>query len=138
MKTIFTALLMLPLLIQAQSKSTWQVFADKKMIVKGIAGELKDCMIHSKATKIAIKYIPSRITKNWDKALVLMDTNRIEIERKPLAKDQTTVSIKKNILYADAKSRPVIAYMVSTPSDKHQAALVRVAPVPLVKLAIKE
>ena len=135
MKKIFILLFIIPFFIKAQ---TWQLCSNKKVVLKGNIGETKSYQVSAKNIgQFAIKYFADDTQKMWNKTIVIMDTNRVEVFRKSLKKNDIGMSFNKKHFDIKIFSKPLIVYIVVIPSDKKMAATIKVAPVLLVKLIPK-
>ncbi len=134
MKHFITALFLLPFLSFSQTNNSWQLFIGAKKIASGVAGKEKDVEIASTNSKtIKVKYLPAFNKKSWTNTLIIMNTNRIELERKILTvKNNSLVITKKNLL----EYKKLIVCVISKPSDPKQAAKVRVGTMPLVAIKL--
>ena len=138
MKKIFILLYIIPFFIQAQTTNTWQLLFNKKVVLKGDVGEMKSYKVSPKNIgHITIKHFSNDANKSFDKNIIIMDTNRVEVFRKPLKKNESGMLFSKKNFDSKIFSKPLIVYILSIPADKKIAAAIKVAPVALVKLIPK-
>ncbi len=130
MKKIFFFLLFFPFVLSAQSNSTWKLYNGCKKVLEGNAGEQKNYELKKdKISNLSIKYFPKTDRKSWNNTFIIMDTNRLEIIRKP-AKNNKLV-IEKEFL---KNNTSFIVYIVSKPNDPILASKIRVGTIPLVMI----
>lgn len=136
MKLFFTILLAFPTLLIAQKANTWQVFIDKKLYKSGCAAGMQKITINKNAEVIELKYKPTKAKINWFTKVVIMDTNRVELDSKLLTSKNSY--ILNPILFKDEQGnkRPLNVYILQTPKDEKLAALVRVAPRQILRLSL--
>ena len=139
MKKILFLLFIIPFLVKAQNANTWQLLSNKKVVLRGNIGEIKNYEISKKDIgKLALKYFVNDTKKAWDKTIIIMDTNRVELFRKSLKKNEIGMSFNKKVFDSKIFSKPLIVYIISIPTDKKIAATIKLAPIPLVKLTPKK
>ncbi len=134
MKNLCFFLLFFPFVINAQNKSTWKLYNGCKKVLEGNAGEQKTYEIKKEnITSFKIKYYPKTDRKNWNNTFIIMDTNRLEIVRKPAPNNK--VVIEKELMNSNTS---FVIYIVSKPTDPILASKIRVGTVPLVLIKTKD
>jgi hypothetical protein len=136
MKYFFTVLFIVPFLSFCQTINGWQLFYGTKKLSSGISGHIKNVEIPGTNNKIIkVKYFPSSTKKSWVNSLIIMDSNRVVIERKILENKNNSIIISNKSLFEFKK---VIVYVRSKPSDPKLAAKVRIGIIPLVAIKLQE
>jgi hypothetical protein len=136
MKHFFTVLFLLPFLSFCQTNNGWQLFYGIRKITSGISGQIKNVEIPSTNNKIIkVKYFPVSSRKSWVNSLIIMDSNRVEFERKILIDKNNSIVIPNKSLLEFKK---LIVYVSSKPSDPKLAAKVRIGTIPLVAIKLQD
>ncbi len=134
MNKVIYFFLLFPFVIQAQNQNTWKLYNGCKKVMEGNAGEQK--IYEQKKENISdlkIKFFPKSDRKKWNNTFIIMDTNRLEIVRKPAPDNK--VIIQKELMNANTS---FIIYIVSKPADPILASKIRVGTIPLVMIKTKD
>jgi hypothetical protein len=136
MKHFIKILFLFPLLSFTQTNNTWQIFYGTKKISSGISGHIKNVEIPVTNNKtIKVKYFPVSSRKSWVNSLIIMDSNRVELERKILIHKNNSIIISNKSL---VEFKKLIVYVSSKPSDPKLAAKVRIGTIPLVAIKLQD
>ena len=136
MKHFIKILFLFPLLSFTQTNNTWQFFYGTKKISSGISGHIKNVEIPVTNNKtIKVKYFPVSSRKSWVNSLIIMDSNRVELERKILIHKNNSIIISNKSL---VEFKKLIVYVSLKPSDPKLAAKVRIGTIPLVAIKLQD
>lgn len=86
----------------------------------------------SKQKEVLIAYNKKETTAQWHRHIIIMDSARHELLRKPLVNNQLALS--KSMLHRLNKGNPLYLYTIAIPVDERRARTVRVRTVLLTKL----
>ncbi len=136
MKHLTIILFLLPLVAFTQTNNTWQLFYGTKKLASGISGHIKNVEIPTTNNRIIrVKYFPVSSRKSWVNSLIIMDSNRVELERKILINKNNSIVIPNKSLLEFKK---LIVYVSSKPTDPKLAAKVRIGTIPLVAIKLQD
>jgi hypothetical protein len=134
MKKIITFLFAVPLISFAQTKDNWQLYNGSERIASGVNGHIIEVQISkTDINTIKLRYLSASFKKGWNNTFIIMDTNRVEIERKKITSTNNYIIFyKKNLLV----HKKLVAYVTSIPSNPKQAAKIKVGTVSLVSIKL--
>lgn len=140
MKHIVIILFILPFLLKAQKENKWYLYNHSKVAAKGKIGEIKRYFTNQNdLNNYEIKAYPSLHQETWNLSFIIMDSNRVEIDRVLTSQNSHKIKLNKKWFFDDdSKKRTILIYVVQTPTDPKVMQLVRVAPQAILKMSLKD
>lgn len=122
-------------LAQSENPSTlWQIsLLPKQWIALPVVDSNGlQILVKGKQKDVLIAYTKVESTVQWNRYVIVMDSARRELLRKPLVNNQ--LAFRKTMLYKLGNGKSLYLYSIAIPTDERRARTVRVRTVLLTKL----